>query len=219
MLEEKRAPLTRESIIATALDLVDNVGLDQLTTRRLASELGVKSPALYWHFANKQALLDGMGNALILRAGMGAPQADEEWQGWISRRARAYRLEMLSHRDGARIVSAVRAASPETVRLFGDEVVAMAGFGFNPVLALRTIAVITHYVTGFVLKEQAAADAQGTEPTNTVNPAEILSGPALKAIQLAMQTGGDPLGDDVFEHGLRMIISGTSRELEPDFQN
>lgn len=120
---------------------------------------------------------------------------------------------MLSHRDGARIVAAVRTASPETVRLFGDEVAALAAFGFDPVLALRTIAIVTHYVTGFALKEQAAVEAQRNEATGVVNPMEILGGQALDTFVEAMQTGGDPLGEDVFEHGLRMIISGTEREL------
>ncbi|MBH0097982.1 TetR/AcrR family transcriptional regulator C-terminal domain-containing protein [Salinibacterium sp. NSLL150] len=213
MASTKRPTLTRKSITATALALADTVGLNELTTRRLAVELGVKSPALYWHFANKQALLDGMGDAIILSAGMGAPLPDEGWQKWVERRARAYRTEMLSHRDGARIVASVRTASPETVRLFGDEIAALAALGFDPALAVRTIAVVSHYVTGFVLKEQAAAEAQRMGVGGAVNPMEILDGPALDTFVVAMRTGGDPLGEDVFEHGLRMIILGTEREL------
>lgn len=213
MVSQKRPALTRSSIIVTALALVDTVGLDQLTTRRLALELEVKSPALYWHFANKQALLDGMGDALILRAGMGAPRPEEVWQEWVGRRARAYRAEMLRHRDGARVVAAVRVASPETIRLFGDEVAALADLGFTPALALRTIAIVTHYVTGFVLKEQAAVEARRHDTSGMVNPMEILRGPALDTFVKAMQTGGDPLGEDVFAHGLRMIILGTELDL------
>ncbi|MGO2683401.1 TetR/AcrR family transcriptional regulator C-terminal domain-containing protein [Microbacterium sp.] len=209
----RRPALSQKSIVATALDLVDTVGLDELTTRRLAIELEVKSPALYWHFANKQALLDGMGDAIILSAGMGAPQRGEDWRRWILRRARAYRAEMLSHRDGARIVAAVRTASPETVRLFGDEVAALVDFGFDPVLALSTIAIVTHYVTGFALKEQTAVETQRDEPTGVVSPMATLGGQALGTLLEAMKIGGDPLGEDVFEHGLRMIISGTEREL------
>ncbi len=213
MIAGKRPVLTRNSIIATALTLVDTVGLDELTTRRLALELEVKSPALYWHFANKQALLDGMGDAIILAAGMGAAHSGEGWPAWICRRARAYRAGMLSHRDGARIVAAVRTASPETVRLFGEEVDALADFGFNPVLALRTIAIVTHYISGFVLKEQAAAESRRDEAAEVVNPVDALDGRALKTFVEAIQAGGDPLGEDVFEHGLRIIILGTEREL------
>jgi TetR/AcrR family tetracycline transcriptional repressor len=192
VVEPTRPALTRESIIAAALVLVDEVGLDELTTRRLAIELGVKSPALYWHFSSKQELLDGMGDAITLSAGMGAPRKNETWQHWVSRRARAYRKEMLGHRDGARIVSAMRNASPETVRLFGEEVAALADLGFDAVLAMKTIAVVTHYVTGFVLKEQMA-------------PLEILTP--------AMEFGGNPLGEEVFEHGLQMIVAGTEHFL------
>lgn len=219
MVVGKRPALNRSSIIATALDLVDTVGLDELTTRRLAVELEVKSPALYWHFANKQALLDGMGDAIIISAGMGVPQPGEGWRRWVRRRARAYRAEMLSHRDGARIVAAVRTASPETVRLFGDEVDALADFGFDPMLALRTIAIVTHYVTGFALKEQAAIETQRNEAAVVMDPMEILGGQALDTFVQAVQAGGDPLSEDVFEHGLRMIISGTERELAATDEN
>lgn len=219
MVAVRRLALTRNSIIAKALALVDAVGLDELTTRRLAVELEITSPALYWHFTNKQALLDGMGDAIILSAGMGAPQYDEDWQRWVGRRARGYRAELLKHRDGARIVAAVRSASPETVRLFGDEVAALADFGFDPVLALRTIAIVTHYVTGFVLKEQAAVETHRNEATGIVNPMESLGGRALEAFMEAMQAGGDPLGEAVFAHGLRMIISGTECELAATDEN
>lgn len=214
MTEVKRARLTRDSIIATALSLVEEVGLDDLTTRRLAAELEVRSPALYWHFASKRELLDGMGDAIILRAGMGPPLVDESWQEWITRRARAYRHEMLTQRDGARIVSAVRVASPDTVKAFAQEVSAMAGFGFDPVFAMRSIAIVTHYVTGFVLKEQAASVAQSSDGGAGVDLSDVLSGAELETFAQAIGAGGDPIGEDVFEHGLSMIISGTALALD-----
>ena len=52
--------LDREHVVRVALRLLDEAGLDGLTLRRLAAELDVKAPALYWHFANKQDLLDHM---------------------------------------------------------------------------------------------------------------------------------------------------------------
>ena len=47
------AALTREKVVRTALRLLDKVGLDGLTLRKLAAELRVQAPALYWHFKNK----------------------------------------------------------------------------------------------------------------------------------------------------------------------
>jgi TetR/AcrR family tetracycline transcriptional repressor len=55
-----RKQLTRELVIERALALADAHGLDAVTIRRLAKDLGVTPMALYWHFRNKDQLLDGM---------------------------------------------------------------------------------------------------------------------------------------------------------------
>lgn len=201
MNDRGRARLTRQTMIDAALRLLDEVGLDGLTVRRLAAEFGVQSPALYWHIRTKQDLLDGMADAIVQAAGMGPPKPGEHWQEWLARRARAYRASLLAHRDGARVVAGATALSPETVRMFEAELAAMTGCGFTPVLAVRTISTLTHYITGFVLQEQAA------RPTG--RPVEEPA-PTLMA---ALRAGGSPLGADAFEHGLRAIINGTAAAL------
>src|SRR5215469_6871504 len=103
--EENRPSLDRSTVVQAALELLKRVGLDGLTTRRLAAELGVKSPALYWHFHNKQGLLDAMADALIREAGMGPPRPGETWQEWLVRRVRAYRTSLVVYPDSARIVT------------------------------------------------------------------------------------------------------------------
>src|SRR5437867_867347 len=120
-----RPGLTREAMIKAALRLLDEVGLDGLTVRRLAAELGVQSPALYWHIRNRQGLLDGMADAIIQAAGMGPPRSGESWQEWLARRSRAYRLSVLAHRDGARIVAGAYWLGPATIQTFNDELAAM----------------------------------------------------------------------------------------------
>lgn len=59
------AKLQRDAVIAAALDLLNEVGVDGLTTRKLAERLGVQQPALYWHFKSKQALLDALSDAMM----------------------------------------------------------------------------------------------------------------------------------------------------------
>ena len=63
--------LQREAVIRTALELLNDVGMEGLTTRRLAERLGVQQPALYWHFKNKRALLDALAEAMGYILGMG----------------------------------------------------------------------------------------------------------------------------------------------------
>lgn len=202
-----KAGLTRETLIGTALRLLDEVGLDGLTVRRLATELGVKSPSLYWHIRTKQELLDGMADAIIRAAGMGPPRDDEPWQDWLSRRARAYRASVLAHRDGARLVATASWLSPATIRSFDEELTALVHRGFTPSLALHTIAALSRYVTGFVLQEQAARLA----PTGGISDlAALLDGGAEATLLQAVREGGGSAGEAAFEHGLRVIIDGTA---------
>ena len=178
--ERKRAAgLTRPTIIQTALRLLDQVGLDGLTVRRLAAELGVQSPALYWHFRSKQELLDQMADAIIRAAGMGPPDHGESWQDWLIRRARAYRRSVLAHRDGARLVAGAQWLTPATIRMFDEELTAMVGRGFTPVLALRTISALAYYINGFVLQEQASRQEVAERPPDQLAAlAELLEGGA-----------------------------------------
>lgn len=205
---DARPRLTRAAIVETALRLLDEVGLDELTTRRLAAELDITSPALYWHFDSKQSLLDAIGDEIIQRSGMGSSPSGETWQEWVLRRSRGYRAELLRHRDGARVVSAVRNGSPETFQLFLDEIDALAGFGFGAELATKTITASTHFVTGFVLGEQMRI---GSPEGGADRPGVHESSDAGRA-QLAI----DPLGEAMFDHGVALIIAGTERMLAAD---
>ena len=208
--------VTRELMIETALRLLDEVGLDGLTVRRLATELGVKSPSLYWHIRTKQELLDGMADAIIRAAGMGPPRDGESWQEWLTRRARSYRKTVLAHRDGARIIATAAWLSPATIRTFDEELSAMVRHGFTPALALNTIAAISRYVTGFVLQEQTSrpvdANTAPQDPLGAV--AALLDGGAEATLLQAIRQTGPPLSEAAFEHGLRVIIDGTAQALE-----
>ncbi|MBO2450829.1 TetR/AcrR family transcriptional regulator C-terminal domain-containing protein [Actinomadura barringtoniae] len=214
MSTAKRPGLTRQSIVQAALRLLDEVGLDGLTVRRLAAELGVRSPALYWHIRTKQELLDEMAEAMILAAGMGPPREDESWQDWLARRARAYRRTLLAHRDGARIVAGAAQLSAATINQFDEELTALVARGFTPVLALRTITTISLYVNGFVLQEQTRAHEESPpEPDRSAGLAQLLNaGPASTLLAALRDGGGDP-SESAFEHGLGVLIDGTAAAI------
>ena len=69
--------LSRESVVEHALDLADREGLDAVAIRRIAADFGVTPMALYWHFRNKDELLEAMGDKLF--ESMRIPAADGEW--------------------------------------------------------------------------------------------------------------------------------------------
>src|SRR3569833_2032249 len=138
-----RPGLTRQTLIDAALRLLDEVGLDGLTVRRLSAEFGARPSALHWHIRTKLELLDGMADAIILAAGMGPPRDGEAWQDWLTRRARAARRSMLAHREGALVVTTASWLSPATIKAFNEELAAMVGRGFTPLQALRTITAVS----------------------------------------------------------------------------
>lgn len=88
--------LNRETIIDTALQLLDDYGLADMTMRRVATTLGVAPGALYWHIANKQALIAAIAEAIVAPIDGDSPTA----------LALDLRRCLLAHRDGAEVTSA-----------------------------------------------------------------------------------------------------------------
>lgn len=88
----------RQSIIDRALRLLDDVGLPDLSMRRLATELEVQPSALYWHFDSKQELLGAVADRILLTA----PDPDEALP--LMRTAVSIRDALLAYRDGAEVV-------------------------------------------------------------------------------------------------------------------
>src|SRR5215469_4641736 len=100
-------PLQRETVARAALDVLDEVGLDGLTMRRLAAYLDIQNQSLYWHFTNKQELLNCMAELMIADAfaELRPLGPEQDWADWLAAFARRFRRMMLTHRDGARILA------------------------------------------------------------------------------------------------------------------
>ncbi len=95
-------------------DLLNEVGVDGLTTRKLAERLGVQQPALYWHFRNKRALLDALAEAMLAENHThSVPRADDDWRSFLIGNARSFRQALLAYRDGARIHAGTRPGAPQ----------------------------------------------------------------------------------------------------------
>lgn len=88
----------RHSVIDCALRLLDDIGLPDLSMRRIAAELEVQPSALYWHFPNKQALLAGVADRIL--SAVPAPDASRD----TSQVAHAILDALLAYRDGAEVV-------------------------------------------------------------------------------------------------------------------
>ncbi|MBU9765009.1 TetR family transcriptional regulator [Mycobacterium sp. TNTM28] len=147
--------LHKPDVVDAATAILDNYGIADLTMRRLARELNVSPGALYWHFANKQELLGAVADRILqpVRTEPTAPA----WPGQIHQICVALRDALLSHTDGAELVSSSFAAGQSEL---ATEIVAqLAGAaqraGVIPPddeLAARTVL---YYVLGFTADEQS----------------------------------------------------------------
>ena len=82
-------PLTRGQVVATALQIIDNDGVEALSMRRLARALGRDPMALYRHAENKTALLDAVVETVL--APLTVDATDPDWAGQLRTVARDYR--------------------------------------------------------------------------------------------------------------------------------
>src|SRR6202167_5802542 len=97
--------VNREIVVAAGLKLLNEVGLEQLTLRRLAKELKIQAPTLYWHFQSKQELIDAMATLVLAE---GAPslvpsKGARGWKAWVNAFGMGLRQTLLRYRDGARV--------------------------------------------------------------------------------------------------------------------
>ncbi|MFO0596259.1 MAG: TetR family transcriptional regulator [Myxococcaceae bacterium] len=147
------AGLDRQKIVEVALDLVDARGFEALTVRSLATRLRVENPALYWHFRDKQALVNAMAAHLL--APLGRPLRPGGWRDALARWARLLRHAITARRDGAAIV----AAADLTGSVFheGQRALhaALVGDGLDASLARVAVITVCDFTLGAVLEERS----------------------------------------------------------------
>jgi AcrR family transcriptional regulator len=200
--------LTQEQVVKRAVDLMAEAGLEALTLRRLATELGVSAPTLYWHVRNKRQLLDLMAEALVAQEDRStAPAHGQPWWDWLAERARVQYRALVTHRDAALVVAGNRpteARLPEIEQVLASLVVV----GFLPAEALRTILSIGNYVIGCAVERQAeeARTADPERDTRLLEQAAAL--PNLRAAIAGVDRPGPAAGDAGFEYGLGLLIEG-----------
>ena len=163
MAEVAATRLDKAAIVAAALDLLDEAGLDGLSTRRLAAVLGVKGPSLYWHFKTMGDLHAHMAEA-VLAAHM--PTADDlpgDWRTWLGAGARSLRRAALSRRDGARLLIASRRTGTSREITALANLARLEAAGFPRERAIAAFLAVSRYALGWTLAEQAAGAAASRE--------------------------------------------------------
>src|ERR1700761_2537855 len=149
--------VNREMVAQAGLNLLNEVGLEQLTLRRLGTELKVQAATIYWHFKSKEELIDEMATIVLAE---GAPnlvpaRISADWKLRAATYGNGLRKTLLAYRDGARMVAGTRLTNTEylmTVESISAKLLE-AGFSLRQIVVL--LSTIYNYTLNFVAEEQA----------------------------------------------------------------
>jgi TetR/AcrR family tetracycline transcriptional repressor len=218
------ARLDRDRTVQTALDLLNEYGLDALTMRRLADAMGVQAGALYRYFATKQDLLTAMAERMVggVAGAAGAahvadaadaadaagPTGDGDWSARVARLARALRTALLAHRDGARVFAGTHSTGPNTLGFAESFVGVLREAGFGDGEAARALYAVANFTVGHTLEEQATLRPGdgGLTDAGVLYEATVAGTYPHLAATLPVLTTTDFTAH--FEFGLRLLLDG-----------
>ncbi|NYI04595.1 AcrR family transcriptional regulator [Allostreptomyces psammosilenae] len=211
--------MSRERVLATAVALADEGGVDALSMRRIAQALGVVPMALYKHVSNKNELLDGMIDALV--GEIDPPATDTDWKTAIRRRVLSARRMLLRHPWAPGVIESrikARATPTPAVLEYLDSMVGIFRAGGFPVdLVHHAMHVMGSRLLGF--SQELFEDSPGGEPDPDALPPEEMAARYPHLTELAMAVAHDPdsvVGsgcDDQFEFefALDLTLDGLER--------
>lgn len=147
----KRRPLDQAQVVRAALALLDEVGTDELTMRRLAERLGVKAASLYRHVRDKDELLVLLGDEISGEIPLVRPSGT--WQNQLTKMAWNVRRGLLAHRDGARLLAITPPFGPRRLRHIESVLRVLRAAGLSGRDAARAAYHCNNFVTEFAADE------------------------------------------------------------------
>jgi len=211
--DPRRAPLTRERVLAAAIDLADRDGIASLSMRKLAQELGVEAMSLYHHVASKDAILDGLIDLVFGEIDL--PVGEADWKAAMRRRAISAREVLRRHPWATGLMESRSTPGPATLRHHDAVLGILRNAGFPLELAAHAYSLLDSYIYGFALQE-TSLPFNTPEETAEVAQAMMAEFPADAyphlteiAVEHVLQPGYSYASEYLF--GLDLILDGLER--------
>jgi AcrR family transcriptional regulator len=221
METQPRLPLSRARVLAAAIKVADEGGIEALTMRRLADELGAEAMSLYYHVANKEDVLDGVVDVIVTEindivARIDLPGTGANWKSAVRQRILAARLVLLRHPWAPRVLETRTTMSLPVVRYHDDLVRLLRQGDFSYDVAHHALHALGSRALGFTQELFDPGDSAQADPG--IEPEDMASQFPHLAAMLMEVAHDDPdstLGwcDDQteFEFGLDLILDGLDR--------
>jgi AcrR family transcriptional regulator len=208
--------LSSERVLNAAVRLADKDGIEAVTMRRLAGELGAGAMSLYHHVPNKDALFDGMVDLVFSEIEL--PSTDVDWKEALRRRALSTRAALNRHPWAVGRMEATKSPGPADLRLHDAVLGCLRHAGFSVPMAVQAYSVQDAYIYGFALQEKALPTGTRDEfaevAQERVDEIESRTADVARLYpNLAEVVGGYVAKegfstDEAFELGLDVILNG-----------
>ncbi|EJL93459.1 transcriptional regulator [Herbaspirillum sp. CF444] len=204
--------IQRDQVIATALSLLEKDGLEGLSMRKLAQALQIQAPSLYWHFDSKQALIDGMADALVQDVARDIAST-QDWDATLRQVAGELRQALRAHRDGARVFAGTYVVTDNVMRTGEAMIGACVQAGADTALATTTAFSVLYYVLGLVMEEQALGPEGGIDIAARKAAFVTLAKEKYPQSLAARDVMFDTDFDARFATGLELLVAGLKSKL------
>ncbi|WP_412076231.1 TetR/AcrR family transcriptional regulator C-terminal domain-containing protein [Streptomyces xanthophaeus] len=211
----RRAPLNRERVLRAAVALADEGGIESLSMRRLAQELGVVPMALYKHVANKEQLLDGMVDAVV--AEIDPPTGGSDWKDVVRGRVLSARRALLRHRWASQVIESRTGPTPAVLEYLDSMIGTFRDGGFSVDLTHHVMHAMGSRLLGF--SQELFDDSGSAGPEAGADALAAMAGRYPRIAELAAAAAhdeGSAVGrscDDQFEFefALDLLLDGLER--------
>jgi len=218
--------LSRERIVAVALEQIDSAGLHAFSLREVARQLDVYPTAVYWHVPNRDALLAAVVEFTM--AGVAPEYGDQSWQDWLRELFRRYRKAVQKHPNVAQLVGAQLVSNASLSPLLIDRILSVlvkAGCDESRLVEMYNVVIAT--MVGFATLEFAPLPTDdlstwADQLQQKVYEIRALEYPTLarhlpalanRAFIVRWQSGRDVPLDSSFETFVDVSIAGIERCL------
>jgi AcrR family transcriptional regulator len=204
-----RNPLSRERILAGAIDLADAEGLSAISMRRLAASLNVEAMSLYYYVRSKNDLLGAILERVL--GDVEVPLPGASWKGALRSISLSAHAVLDRHRWAAQVLMTPSASSQARSRWTESVLASLAAAGLPPGLADHAYHALDSYVIGFTLWE-SSIPFSGAELEDVAReylasmPVDELPHTAAHIRWHLERPGGE--GPRAFESGLDMLLDG-----------
>jgi AcrR family transcriptional regulator len=214
--------LSRERVLRAAVTIADERGIESLTMRRLAEELGTEAMSLYYHVANKEEVLDGIVDVIAREINdvvdrIDLPAEGPDWKKAVRQRILSAREVLLRHPWAPRVFESRTNTSPAVLRYFDALLGLMRDGGFSYDLAHHALHALGSRALGFTQELFDPSDGAGDEEAGAAleSMADQLPHLVGMLMEVAHDDPDSTLGwcDDQteFEFGLDLILDGLDR--------